>query len=227
MTVTKPDLGHGISHPARYSKKVLAIMAEELEGYVKVLDPFAGTGLIHELAEFGHVTWGVEIEPEWADMHSNTFIGDATDLMFHNESFDAIAVSPTFGNRMADHHVAKDDSVRRSYTHDLGRTLHPNNSGQMQWGPAYCLLHKKAWKEAVRVLRPGGVFVLNVKDHIRKGERQKVSVWHLDTLLDLGLEVINMIPVPTRGFRVGENRDLRTLCEFVITLKKDLQPQAP
>ena len=83
--------------------------------------------------------------------------------------------SPTYGDRLADHHDARDGSVRHSYKHDLGRDLHPDNSGAMQWGPAYRDFHTAAWVEVRRVLRPGGRFVLNVKDHVRGGVVQSGS----------------------------------------------------
>jgi tRNA G10 N-methylase Trm11 len=84
-------------------------------------------------------------------------------LPFADASIDAIVTSPTYGNRLADHHRASDPLLRRSYTHDLGRPLHSENSGAMQWGDAYRAFHRRAWAEAVRVLKPGGRFVLNVK----------------------------------------------------------------
>jgi hypothetical protein len=49
----------------------------------------AGTGVIHELP---NETIGVEIEPEWASMHPDTIVGDATRLPFPAESFDAVRV---------------------------------------------------------------------------------------------------------------------------------------
>ena len=91
---------------------------------------------------------------------------NAIALPFRDESFDAVVTSPTYGNRFADKHNAKDGSIRRSYTHDLGRTLHAENSGSMQWGQAYRDLHVKAWAECFRVVRPGGLFVLNISDHV-------------------------------------------------------------
>lgn len=48
----------------------------------------------------------------------------------------------------------------------------------MQWGRNYCEFHDRAWAEAVRVLKPGGLFMLNIKDHIRGGRRQRVTLWH-------------------------------------------------
>jgi hypothetical protein len=179
----------------------------------------AGIGRVHELEEYGFDTTGIEIEPEWANMHPHTWLGDATALPFASDSFDAICVSPCYGNRMADHHDAKDASTRRTYKHDLGRDLHPNNAGQLQWGKQYRAFHILAWTEAIRVLRSGGRFVLNVKDHIRAGKRQYVAGWHVSTLCRLGLDLTFHIEVGTPGMRYGENRDAR-VPEMVYVLDK-------
>jgi tRNA G10 N-methylase Trm11 len=94
-------------------------------------------------------------------------VGDALALPFPDATFDAVVTSPTYGNRMADHHHARDGSLRYSYTHTLGRSLHPNNSGTLHWGAEYQRFHSLAWREVWRVVRPGGRFVLNIKDHVR------------------------------------------------------------
>jgi hypothetical protein len=132
---------------------------------------------------------------------------------------------PPYGNRYADHHDAKDASRRRSYTHDLGRTLHPNNSGQLQWGPEYRTFHARAWTQAVRVLCPGGRFVLNISDHIRNHERQHVTDWHVQTLTKLGLQEIARTDIPTKRMRYGENADARPDAEHVITFEKPRSEQ--
>jgi SAM-dependent methyltransferase len=222
---TKPDLGDGISHPARFTDALLPVFAEVVAGFDWILDPFAGTGKIHQLADYGHHTIGIELEPEWAKLHPHTFVGDATDLTFPDNTFDAIVTSPTYGNRLADHHRASDPEHRRSYTHDLGRDLHPNNTGAMQWGPAYRQLHSIAWSETVRVLRPGGRLVLNIKDHIRRGELQLVSHWHVDQLAGCGLELNPELSrsVDTPGLRVGSNRNTRTPAELVLVFDSPME----
>ena len=222
MSVTKPDLGGGISHPARYSKHVLEALVKETEGFVNIIDPFAGTGLIHRLQDHGHETVGVEIEPEWANMHHDTLVGDATDLQFVGDTFDAVVTSPTFGNRMADHHNARDGSVRRTYTHDLGRTLHPNNSGWMQWGEAYRDLHKLAWAEAYRVVKPGGIMILNSKNHIRAGKEVDVTSWHIGALCKTGFEFVHSYSIHAQGMKAGVHREKRTAHELIIRFQKPL-----
>ena len=217
------------AHPARYSEALLPIFANLLQMTVgvgaRVLDPFAGTGRIHELYPT-YETTGVEIEPEWAHMHPRTLVGNALALDFANGTFDAIVTSPTYGNRMADHHDAKDTSKRITYRHRLGRALHPDNSGQLQWGPRYQNFHALAWGEAVRVLRPGGVFILNISDHIRGGSVVPVSEWHRSYLQsEHGLMLGVDIEVETPRMKFGANGALRTDSENVfLFVKPKTQP---
>jgi len=241
LPITKPDLGGGVSHPARYTDALLPVFAHWLQrehlyekcpddplcpgcNGVKVLDPFAGTGRIHELRDLAPdvKTCGVELEPEWANLHPDTIVGNALELPFEDESFDAICTSPTYGNRLADSHNASDPHLRRSYTHDLGRQLSDDNSGAMQWGDEYRSFHEAAWAEAVRVLRPGGLFLLNIKDHIRGGEIQPVSAWHANHLMHRhGLSLVQAEIVGTPSLRQGANADARVGHEFVWVLRKE------
>lgn len=215
-----------LEHPARFSDPILDTIAQHVAGSRTVLDPFAGTGRVHELRERAGVTEtiGIEIEPEWADKHPDTRIGDALDLRasgIQPESVDHIVTSPTYGNRMADHHDAKDESVRNTYKHTLGRDLSDNNSGQMQWGDEYREFHCKAWAEAVAALKPGGHFTVNIKNHIRNGQVQRVVEWHIDTLMhQFGLRMHAIDVVPTKGLAAGANDDVRTTHEYVVTFEK-------
>lgn len=214
-------------HPAPFSDPILDQVASHLRETGQtgtVLDPFAGTGRVHELREKAGVnTKGIELEPEWAAKHPDTIEGNALELTNTVEpgSVDAIATSPTYGNRMADHHDATDDSTRLTYKHTLGRDLHEDNSGQMQWGDDYRRFHETAWAEAVAALKPGGTLTLNIKNHLRGGEQQRVTEWHLDTLYGLGMHLVALDIVPTKGLMAGANHDTRTLAEFVMTFRKD------
>lgn len=221
---SKKLYGNGVAHPAPFSDRILPVLASMLDpSHNAVLDPFAGIGRIHELpelVEWDMETTGVEIEPDWAGLHERTHVGNALGLEFDDETFDAVVTSPTYGNRLADSHTAKDGSMRRSYTHDLGKKLSEENSGGMHWGEEYREFHLVAWAEAARVLRRGGRLVVNISDHIRKGKRQYVSSWHTDAIISLGLPLVDATHVKTPRLREGANSHLRVPSEMVLAFDK-------
>lgn len=209
-----------------------------------------------------------------------TIVGNALYLPFRDRAFDGIVTSPCYGNRMADHHDARDDSKRNTYTHsarhpakfsdevlniirkmlyediedapfvtildpfagvgrvhelmadtygieiepawargeirDTTKPLHPQNSGQMQWGDLYRAFHRWAWAEATRVARQ--FFILNISDHIRRGQRQGVTTWHVAELVKLGWRPARWEKVSTPRLRFGENHRARVDHEWVVLL---------
>lgn len=219
------------THPAKFPPAVIAIMSDMVTAEAKripkrrrrlrVLDCFAGTGRCHQLPG---LTFGIELEKEWADMHPRTQVGDATALPWRANSFDICCTSPTWGNRLADHHDAKDGSVRHSYTHDLGRKLSDGNSGTLRFandpeksGP-YRKLHRKAWAEVARVLRPGALMILDCSDFFAQRERQYVTGFHVHVFEELGFTVEDVTVVPTPRLRYGANRQ-RVEGESIIQLR--------
>jgi hypothetical protein len=216
----EPAQPQRLGHPATYSRAVLNVIASYLKPGDEVLDPFAGVGTIHELRErCGVETYAIELEPEWAALHDATICGDALDLdeMIYADSIDVIATSPAYGNRMADHHEARDGSHRNTYKHMLGRDLTDGSSAAMQWGPEYRKFHALVWAQCVDALRPEvGLFILNIKDHVRGGEVQHVASWHVDQLCRvLGLRLIAHHIIPGAGLPSGENDDLRVVGEEI------------
>lgn len=209
-----------VEHPAKFSDVILKAIEPLLAGYEKVLDPFAGTGRLREIQPDAYL---IEIEPEWAEIASAE-VGNALDLQYPDGFFDACATSPCYGNRMADHfedHQKEKGYKRHTYRHYLGRPLHPDNAGQLQWGKKYRDFHRRAWAEVYRVLRSGGRFILNISDHIRAGKRVEVSEWHCSTILQLGFQLENCFTVETPRQRHGANRNLRVDHENIYVFKKD------
>ena len=212
-----------LKHPATYTESFIPIFAEILSGCGNILDPFAGVGKIAKIKDYGFAGKVVcnELEPEWtsADKYNvdEWHIGDAANMGWaKDKSFDAICTSPTYGNRMADHHDAKDGSKRITYTHRLGRKLNAENTGQMQWGGVYRDKHVAVYKECRRVLKPDGIFVLNVSNHIRKGVEVDVTQWHIDTLLGFGFVLKEKRRIETPRMKFGANADKRTNAEFIL-----------
>lgn len=220
--------GMGQPHPAPFPGAVLTVMAEFLSSGQEVLDPFAGIGGIHKLRHMvlGLRTVGVEIEAEWAAAHPDTICADSRYVEFERYRFNVVATSCTYANRMADHHEATDVSERITYRHKLGRPLTPGNSGAMQWvgrsGEEYRELHRTVWANCFGWLRPSGLLILNIKDHIRKGQRQAVSAWHVKTLLGLGFEFEDCVPVASGGIHQTEHKSQRVDAELVWVFSKGL-----
>ncbi len=253
--------------------------ARQLGRKVRVLDPFAGIGRIHDLPRRTCDTVGVELEPEWASARSATIVGDATQLPAEwTRTFDAVATSPCYANRLADSHEAKDScavcdglgsmrtptgcadapmfcptcgvecdcgwyaksmrehtarcatcgarrcsacggtglSRRYTYRQSLGRMPSDGSAAVMQWGHGYRHLHESAWSEAWRVLRPGGLMLVNVKNHIRADVEQQVVEWHEVALRRAGFTVVDVAAVPAPGIRHGANRGKRVDSEQII-----------
>lgn len=210
-----------------------------------VLDPFGGPGGIFDIhtlegdydaGELAFYITSVEIEEEWAEVarhhpryrdgYDHVHAMDFFDFAIapqHREAFDLVITSPTYGNRMADHHDAKDGSVRNTYKHKLGRDPSPNSSAVMQWGPEYRDFHRHAWEEVFDLLEPGGYFLLNVKDHIRKGDKQPVSAWHRATAESVGFTLRRTRQPGVRGNRQGENHEARVDHENIFIFQKPFQ----
>lgn len=207
-------------HPAKYSDSLMPVFDKILPKDGKILDCFAGTGKLKQIRPNAVL---LEIEPEWAEING-AIVGDATNMPFEDSSFDAVCTSPTYGNRMADSfidHKPEKRYKRNTYTHCLGRKLSENNSGGMQFGEKYKELHKKAWREVYRVLRGGGLFVLNVSNHIRNGREILVSEWHKDFVSSLGFVLLEEIKVKTPRNRFGQNAKARVEFENVYVFMKN------
>lgn len=204
------------AHPAQYTEALYPTMARMLTGCTRVLDPFGGKGGVFTLERWqpSIAFHAVEIEPEWAACHPKTEVGNALHLRWSDGYFDGVCTSPAYGSRMAD--TLLDGYERITYTAKLGRKLHVDNAGILQWGDKYRTFHLAAWTEARRVLQPGGVFVLNIKDHIRNGQRQPVTAWHVEALQSLGFIECEHVHVACPGMRWGANADKRVEYESVI-----------
>lgn len=234
-----------VKHPAKFSDPVLQRAREILDKVQPegekwfILDPFAGSGKIHQLFRWTtkpeRVTFGLEIEPPWASDQVMTFQGDATAMGWGNDYFDCVFTSPCYGNRFADTFKPKDTSRRHTYigylreiTGDPDYKLQENSACGLQWGEKYRELHRKALAEMWRVLKPpsepgamdGGLLLLNMSDHVRNYERVQVCKWWIQASHRAGFRMVHSHPILTQRMREGENNDLRVPIEMLFEMRK-------
>lgn len=90
----------------------------------------------------------------------------------------------------------------------------------MQWGKKYKKTMHLALEETWRVLEEGGLFILNISDHIRKGQLQGVPGWYLAECKDIGFTVARTIPVETPRLKHGKNYEKRAESEWLLVMTK-------
>lgn len=113
-------------HPAKWSKALGPIVRTWLRGYTPILDPLAGVGAI----DLPGLVCG-ELEPEWARQCPHpTFVGNALCMPFRRASVAAALTSVAFGNRMSDHHDARERCKACGAT---GRVPGPSPDGVAAW----------------------------------------------------------------------------------------------
>lgn len=228
-------------HPAKYSEPILALIARlvaeetaRVGRRLRVLDPFAGVGRVHDLDAD---TFAGELEVEWAACRRPTVVADAAAPPWRPASFDVIATSPCYGNRLRDAHVNRDShkackgegcskckwtgiAPRRSYTHDLGHRPRPESTATMAFGPAYREKHQAIYGTWPGLLAAGGLALLNVSNFVERKQEVDTVGWHLGALRRAGLAIEDLYAVPTHRLRNGANYLSRAAAEHVIVARR-------
>lgn len=234
---SQSKIGH---NPASYTDASLQLMGSILNKSqllkttgigLSIIDPMAGSGKVVELRNY--IThkdsaerlrfrlndlerWKKHPGAENKNPNVRWTFESAYALTAEDGTFDVLITSPTYGNRMADHHTAKDGSDRQTYTHRLGKQLHPQNTGKVHFGLSYRLAHERIYRECARVLHPSGIAFFVVADFIRRGERVRVTDATLSLLKTAGFHVVKTYDLPMNHFRRGANYTARVGYETVI-----------
>ena len=245
-------------HPATFPKRIQKVIANILTELKvdDVLDIFGGTGKIGLIKDYGFTGKVIanDIEPKWGgvdtkELHKKhkvdvSIIGDARKLDIPSNSVKAIATSPTYGNLMG----LKSPSKQDSYQSFAGGKLSEYNTGGEVWGPRYEQLHRESYTEAYRVIKPGGYFILNMKDKPvsakdlknrwvpKKGSTVKVESqvmkavdWHIQALEDAGFDLIDRIKIPEDKHLTNTQRLSKTVGyeEVAVMGKAKLSTRKP
>lgn len=115
-------------------------------------------------------------------------------------------------------------SRRHTYAWELRAAGHepvggPTDATQMGWGPAWRQLHVQFLAEARRVVRPGGLLVVNISNHMKapaKGApavEQRVVEWFTHAMIASGCYLWEARRVQTRRQRQGANGHARRLAD--------------
>jgi hypothetical protein len=213
----------GVRHDCTFSLELWPHLRAAMEKRPRVLDPFAGVGTIHDLAPEGTETLGIEIEPEWAACHPQTICGDTQRILPRLlrgerpgwEHGGAVVTSPCYGNREADYFDAKDGSRRHGYGFSLGRRPSAASAANMTFGPEYCRFHYPVILRIRDWVEPGGIFVLNMKDHPVRKKRVRVCDWWIGVTIMCDFELVDTVEIDTRG-APGANRSEYPECLFTF-----------
>lgn len=219
-------------HPAPYSPEVIAAIREHLEPGMHVHDPFAGEGLrLGALCDEMLCTFtGTEIEAPFI-LDSRVRHGDSTLIKHYPLPPFTIVTSPVYPNGIADDFNARDNSKRRTYRAarativGTDEPLHPNNQGkygyrgQPLWSPARAIYWALA-RQVVHCWRDADAAIVNVSDFFGPTHREPVVDGWTEILTEQGWDVCPM-PVETKRWRNGANRDARVEAEVLLLCSRD------
>lgn len=114
----------------------------------------------------------------------------------------------------------KDSSKRATYRISLGRALSKDSGAALQWGHKYRVFHEAVLDDCWRTLRPGGLIVVDIKDHQRRKKWQQVPQWWAEAVEAKGFEPLEITTYPVASMRFGANGDARAEEAWIITARK-------
>ena len=227
-------------HPAQFSDELIDPICGLLPpGPGTLFDPMAGLGF--KLADIAHrlgrEPFGCEIEPGFVRAaHHRVIHMDVCELpvALPQLRFDAVVTSPPFANGMSDAFTSKEGSHRITYIHRLrqhygsGYQLDPRNMAGFSPRRSYGALMNfmdaltEVWMAVTKMLLVGGVFVVNTKNSVIKGEMFDFTLAVQRQLAGLGLVLTDEITVPVPSMRYGANHSARAEHE---TLSRFIRPR--
>lgn len=117
----------------------------------------------------------------------------------------------------------RDRSRRNTYRISLNRMPTDGSAAIMQWGGPgsdYCTFHSLALGQMIRVVRPGGLVLVNMSNHIRDSEEQPVVEWWVAEMIEAGLRIETVDKIVTRRYRFGANHAARVDGERLIVARR-------
>jgi hypothetical protein len=226
LTVLDSFGGVGLVHDLadRLPERMLHVLAVELEPEWATQRPGVIVGDACDLVAAGVADSSVDVlatSPCYGNRMADAYMGDGPCKLCRGSGAAASAadVERKLTCPRCDGHGV-DRSARMTYAISLGRKPSAGSAAVLQWGDRYRELHSRAWAAADAALRPGALAVVNISNHVRGGEVQRVVEWHLDWWLHHRYTVETVDKVGTRRYGFGSNRDARVDAERVLVLRK-------
>jgi modification methylase len=210
-----------------------------------VVDPMGGSGSIYIGLLTGRRIVAGDIEAQWAKLLVENQISlarqsiiafatsslacrwDAVKLPLASGQADLIITSPPYFDTFSDwdansQHLVSDDKLN-----DCGISygLHPRQLANIHIYEEYLRAMLAVYREARRILRPGGKLILIVKDVIRGGRRLPIVEDNLSVARAAGFQLQERFDVPARRTQFRNIQRVKLgqegpKCEPVLVLEK-------
>jgi len=199
-------------HQGKANLNLLLALLQYLPAGEIVLDPMAGTGSALVYLDYEYPVICGELEAHWANLCetnrksitiSRLFAAsspalcnqlDASRLPLADGSMSAIVTSPPYWDMLSDWHINSHNL--QSAGHDvygIAYGLHPQNVGNIHIYENYLRAMFTVYGECGRVLRPGGVLALILKDRIHKQQRVPIIQDTITLLRALNMAMVRQI----------------------------------
>ena len=135
---------------------------------------------------------------------------DCRHLPYENESVDAVVLDPPYMEGL----FREDESLAGAGTHDAFREHYSNGARpaklEKKWHDAVLELYVQAAAEAIRVLKPRGIFIVKCQDEVSAGIQRLTHVEIIMNYLGMGLYCKDLFVV-TRLNKPGVTRQIKQL----------------
>lgn len=199
-------------HQGRANLNQLLALLQTMPAGQLVLDPMAGTGSSLIYTDYGSPVICGELEPHWAAVcranHQTMAVlrlfsastpalccqWNAARLPLVSNSVPNIVFSPPYWDMLSDWHITSNNLQAGGHeTYGIAYGLNPANIGNVHIYEDYLRAMAAVYRECYRVLQPGGLMALILKDRIHKQRRVPIVNDTTTLAVALGFSLIGHI----------------------------------
>lgn len=199
-------------HQGKANLNQLLALLQYVPAGETILDPMAGTGSALIYLDYGLPVICGELEAHWAQLcetNRKTISGsrlfanstpalcnqwDAARLPLANNSVGFIVTSPPYWDMLSDWHITSNNLQADGHeTYGICYGLHPANIGNIHIYENYLRAMFAVYAECYRVLRPGHIMALILKDRIHKQHRVPITDDTITLASALGFRLVDQI----------------------------------